>query len=255
LVTFHRRNPHPEAEIGGEDRYTENEFALILRKAFELQEGQAGVDTSHGLSLEEIQAVAAEIGLDPALVERAASLLPRTKTSRLARVFGGPSTYQLEYSAAGEISKDEFGKVVDAIRRAAGHQGQVNEVLGSLEWNTVGELSQIHVTVSPRDGQTAIRVFADRGPAGALTFIFPGLAGLISIGIAGAITEPGTALGVVTLVTAAMSGAFLTARTIWKTTTSRFRPRLLNIMQAVSGTVEHSLENSPHERDDSDVTS
>jgi hypothetical protein len=225
-----------------------------LRKAFELQEGEPGVDTRHGLSLEEIQAVAAEVGLDPAVVERAASLLPRTTTSRLARVFGGPSTYQLEYSAAGEISRDEFGKIVDAIRRAAGHQGQVNEVLGSLEWNTVGEVSQIHVTVSPRDGQTAVRVFANRGPAGGLTFIFPGLAGVLGFVITGAITEPSTALEILSLAAIAMSGAFLTARTIWKTTTSRFRPRLLNIMQAVSGAVEHSLESSPREDDDSDAT-
>lgn len=254
MATSRPHHPHLEAEIGGGQRYTENEFALILRKAFELQEGEGRVDTSHGLSLEEIQAVAAEIGLDPALVERAASLLPRTTTSRLARVFGGPSKYQLEYSAAEEISRDDFGKIVDAIRKAAGHQGEVSEVLGSLEWKTVGELSQIHVTVSPRDGQTFVRVLADRGPAGALTFIFPGLAGILGFVIAGAITEPSTALEILSLAAIAMSGAFLTARTIWKTTTSRFRPRLLNIMQAVSGAVESSLQSSPQERDDSDAT-
>lgn len=225
-----------------------------MRKAFELQEREAGVDPSHGLSLEEIQAVATEIGLDPTLIERAASLLPKREVSRLARVFGGPSVYQMEYSAAEEISREDFGKIVDAIRRAAGHQGQVSEVLGALEWNTVGELSQIHVTVSPRDGQTAVRVLANRGPAGALTFIFPGLAGLLGFVISGAITEPSTAIDILSLAAIAMSGAFLTARTIWKTTTSRFRPRLLNIMQAVSGAVEHSLEGSTRERDDSDVT-
>lgn len=231
-----------EVEIGEERKYTENEFALILRKAFELQERQGGADAAHGLSLREIQSIAAEIGLDPDVVQRAASLLPKAGAGRLARVFGGPSLYQMEYSADGEISKEDFGKIVDAIRQATGHQGQVTEVLGSLEWKTVGEVSQIHVTVSPREGQTIVRVLADRGGAGALTFVFPGLAGLISIGIAGAIIEPSTVPGVLSIVALALGGAFLTSRTIWKATTSRFRARLHELMRSLSGTVERSLE-------------
>lgn len=228
--------------MSGEHKYTESEFALILRKAIELQERHIGVDAAQGLSLREIQAIAAEIGLDPALVERAASLVPRTDEGKLVRLFGGPSLYQMEYSAEGEISKDDFGKMIDAVRRVTGHQGQVTEVLGSLEWKTVGEVSQLLVSVSPRDGQTIMKIMANRGPAAVLTFVFPGLAGLISIGIAGAIIEPSTVPGVLSIIAAAAGGAFLTSRTIWKATTARFRARLHELMTALSTTAERTLK-------------
>lgn len=224
-----------------EHKYSESEFALILRKAIELQEHHIGVDTAHGLSLREIQAIASEIGLDPALVERAASLVPRTDEGRLARLFGGPSLYQMEFSAKGEISKEEFGKMIDAIRRVTGHQGQVTEVVGSLEWKTVGEVSQLLVSVSPREGQTIVRIMGDRGPAAVMTFLFPGLAGLIGIGIAGAIIEPSTVPGVLSIIVAAAGGAFLTSRTIWKATTTRFRARLHELMTSLSTTAERAL--------------
>ncbi len=213
-----------------------------MRKAIELQEREGGIDVAHGLSLREIQAIGAEIGLDPDLVERAASLVPRTAGGKIVRLFGGPSLYQMEYTAKGEVPREDMGKLVDAIRQVTGHQGEVTEVLGSLEWKTVGEVSQILVTVSPRDGQTSVKILANRAGAGVLTFLFPGLAGLVSIGIAGAIIEPSTVTGVLSIIVAAVGGAFLTSRTIWTTTTSRFRARLHELMGALSTTVEHSLE-------------
>ena len=242
-IDFGRESqPRLEVKIGGEQRYTESEFALILRKAIELQERERRIDAGHGLSLREIQAIAAEIGLDPALIERAASLVPRTTESKVVRLFGGPSVYQMEYVARGEIAKEDMGKLVDAIRQATGQQGEVKEVLGSLEWKTVGEVSQILVTVSPREGQTSIKILANRAGAGIMTFVFPGMAGLVSIGIAGAIIEPSTVPGVLSIIVAAMGGAFLTSRSIWKATTSRFRARLHELMGSLSTTVEHSLE-------------
>ncbi len=223
-------------------RYSDSEFALILRRAFELEERRTGGERGDGLTLQEIRAVAAEMGLDPASVERAAALLPAADAGTLVRVFGGPSLYQMEYTATGEISRDSLNRVVDAIRRVTSHQGKVTEVLGSLEWETVGELSQIHVTVTPREGQTTVRVLANRGPAGALTYFLPGLAGLASIGIIGAIAEPTTVVGITSLVAGCLGGAFLTARTIYKGTTTRFRSKLRDLMDSISRAVDETLE-------------
>ncbi|UCC82111.1 MAG: hypothetical protein JSW46_14085 [Gemmatimonadota bacterium] len=223
-------------------RYSDSEFALILRKAFELEEHRTGGGSGEGLTLQEIQAVAAEMGLDPASVERAAVLHPVAGEGALVRLFGGPSLYQMQYTAAGEISRDSLTRVVDAIRRVTGHQGKVTEVLGSLEWETVGELSLIHVTVSPLEGQTVVRVLANRGPAGGLTYFLPGVVGLLGIGIIGAITEPTTAVGITSLVAGCLGGAFLTARTIFKTTTKRFRSKLRDLMDATSRAIDETLE-------------
>jgi hypothetical protein len=215
---------------------------LILRKAFELQDRDPSAGPADGLSLTEIQAVAHEVGLDPAVVEQAAALLRTGDTSTLARLVGGPTRYEYLHSSEGEVPREDFGKLVEAIRRATGHQGEVSELLGSLEWKTVGEPSQIHVTVSPREGRTAVRVFADRGPAGILTGLLPGIAGLLAIGIGGAILEPNTVAGVGSLIGASLGGALLTGRTIWKATTTKFRARLGTLVGNLSQVVDESAE-------------
>jgi len=195
------------------------------------------------MTLDEIKAVASEVGLDPALVDRAAAILPTASTGVASRVLGGPSKYQLEYTAPGKLSKEDFGRVVDAIRQATGHTGKVDEVLGALEWQTVGETSQLHVTVSSRENQTTVKVLGDRGPTGAILFgVVGAVGGFLSMGIAGAIIEPTTLPGIVGLVSACLGGGFLTARTIWTTTGKGYRAKLRRLMGAASKAIDDSVQ-------------
>jgi hypothetical protein len=237
---------HREANISsGDRRYSENEFALILRKAFELQDRQPGgavTGPADGLSLHEIQAIAREIGLDAALIERAAAEVPATAESARARFFGGPQNYRLEYTARGELSREGLSRVVDTIRRSTGHQGKLEEALGSLEWQTVGELSQIHVTVNPHGGETSVQIVADRGAAGAVLFMVPIVVGAVGIGVTGAILEPTSVAGIAAVVAGPLAAAFLTARTIWATTTRGFRKKLRNLMDAASRSIDENVQ-------------
>ena len=78
-----------------ERRYTDDEVALILRRAAELG-GETGPSRSEGLSLAEIQPVAREVGIDPATVARAAAALPTRRRDRLTAILGGPMYFRLE---------------------------------------------------------------------------------------------------------------------------------------------------------------
>jgi hypothetical protein len=148
----------------------------------------------------------------------------------------------MAYTATGEISREGLSRVVEAIRRVTGHQGKVTEVLDSLEWETVGELSQIHVTVTPLEGQTTVRVLANQEMTGALTYFLSGVVGLIGMGIIGAITEPTSAVGITSLVAGCLGGAFLTSRTIFKSSTTRLRLKLRDLISATSRAVDETLE-------------
>lgn len=225
-------------------RYSDNDLALILRKALQLQDRQPGEvpGPADGLTLHEIQAIAREIGLDAELIERAAAALPATEESAAARFFGGPQRYRLEYTARGELSRDGLNRVVDSIRRTTGHQGKLEEALGSMEWQTVGELSQIAVRVSPHEGETSIQIIGDRSAASAVLFIVPMVIGAIGIGITGAVVEPTSVAGIVGVITGPLTAAFLTGRTIWATTTKRFRRKLRDLMDAVSRTVDENVQ-------------
>jgi hypothetical protein len=228
-------------ETSNDDRrYSDEEFALILRKASELQEGGAKPPALRtGMSIEEIKSIAVEAGIDPDKVAQAASLLSRSDPPGTAvRLFGGPSSYHLEHTTQGEISQEDLGRLLDVIRKATKHQGQGSHVLDALEWKTIGEPSQIHVNVTPRGGETTIQIIADRGGTGVLFFLGTGLPWLIAAVAVGSGLDVTSAAGVASILAGAAGGAFLTFRTVWKSTTAGFRRKLTGLMEDLSSAVE-----------------
>ena len=222
-------------------RYSEEEFALILRKASEIQEAPgegAGRLSGQGLTLEEIQSIAGEAGIDPQAVSRAAALLGskewEEKKGLADAILGGPGTYHLDFEVQGRLPQEDYGRLLELIRRTLEHQGEASEVLGGVEWKTVGELSAINVNISPRGESTSIQVVGNRGPAAGVTFIFPIAASAILVGALGAAFEPTSAAGIFSLITGTLGAGFLTARTIWVGGTRKFRKRLTHLMDAVS---------------------
>ncbi len=236
-------------DVSGEDqkerRYSEEEFALILRKASEIQlsdGSQPGRAVAGGLTLDEIRSIAAEAGIDPEAVTRAVSIIGALewdeKSGLAAAIFGGPDKYHLDCEIPGTLPPEEMGRILEEIRRAAEHQGAASEVLGGMEWKTVGELSAVNVNISPRGKSTSIQIVGNRGPAAGMTFIFPMMGAGVLVGILGATFEPTSAVGIVSLVAGTLGAGFLTARTIWSSTSKKFRARLTRLMDRVSLAVE-----------------
>ena len=160
------------------------------------------------------------------------------KSGLAAAIFGGPDKYHLDCEIPGTLPAEVMGRILEEIRRAAEHQGEASEVLGGVEWKTVGELSAINVNISPRGESTSIQIVGNRGPAGGLTFIFPMMGAGVLVGVLGAIFEPTSVAGIVSLVTGTLGAGFLTARTIWSSSTRKFRKRLTRLMDRVSLAVE-----------------
>lgn len=233
-------------------RYSEDEFALILRKASEIQlsDGRSpGGGTTGGLTLDEIRSIANEAGIDPEAVTRAASIMGAMgwdeKTTLVSAIFGGPSKFHLDCEIPGRIPPEEMGRILEHIRRAAEHQGEASEVLGGVEWKTVGEMSAINVNISPRGDSTSVQIVGNRDSAGALSFVFPMMGAAILVGALGATFEPTSAAGIISLVGGTLGAGFLTARTIFVTGSRKFRKRLTHLMDTVSMSVEKTAERDP----------
>ena len=61
---------------GGNRKFNDEEVALIIKRAAELQQTeQVEQEPSSALSLSEVEEIAKEAGIDPALIRRAASTL------------------------------------------------------------------------------------------------------------------------------------------------------------------------------------
>jgi hypothetical protein len=166
-----------------ERRFNEEEVALIIKRAAELQQTeQTERDPSTALSLSDVEQIAREAGIDPKLVRRAALGLDQpSTTNRPSPWVGSPTRLVFERVVDGEISVDEFESLIMQVRRTFGDNG-VPSVLGrSLAWSSSagarrkGQGRQIDVSVVPRGGVTTIRVEEElRNLAGAL---FGGLVG------------------------------------------------------------------------------
>ena len=144
--------------------YSDQEFAVILSKASELARSSDAVDHSPaGHSLEEMKAVAVEVGLDPALIERAARLMPVGLTeSRLERVLGGPVKHRLDAHFATRLTEERTAHLLSAVRAAVEQQGEGEASSSGMSWNSVGEGSQMFVTAHTEGVGTRVRVMVDR---------------------------------------------------------------------------------------------
>lgn len=106
----------------GEARFTDQDLALILRQAAELQEGvgQSGVAR---FTLAEIQQIASEAGIDPSHVATVAAGL-RDRSALGAGFMGAPWRFRFDESVAGEVDDDVVGALIDGTRRAARDRGR-----------------------------------------------------------------------------------------------------------------------------------
>ena len=159
------------AELRGQaprKRFSEGEVQEIVKRASEME---ATNPTQSGtLTIGGVEALAAEVGIEPALVRKAASALdpaaPRAVTpaglevNPTNRVIGGPTRLFLEREVDGELPDAEFPTLVEEIRRMLSDVGQVNQLGHSFSWISSrggGRTRDLEVSVSVRQGKTRIR--------------------------------------------------------------------------------------------------
>lgn len=237
-------------------RYTEQEVALIIRQASELQQAESAAETRAGMSLAELEEIAREAGIDAHLVRRAASNLDARVSDERSSIFlGAPSGIRLERSATGELSPDDYEGVVSEIQRTLGEMGTASTLGRTLQWMSapVGrrrpDFRSIQVTIAPRNGRTAIRV---EEPLGSFAGrVFGGIMGSVGMGalplaaIAGGTlgdmiggTLPFQVAGAITAGVAFLSGTYFLARTIFVRTTEKRERAHRTLMDALVERVE-----------------
>lgn len=206
-------------------RFNEKEVAKIIKRASELQEEEAPAESSSGMSLAELEQVAREAGLDPALVRRAATDLDTRITDQQPSPFvGAPTRLRLERTIDGELTPDAFEPMVLEMQRVIGQVGTASTIGRTLTWTAFGvdrrrvSTRTVQVIVTPRDGRTTIRIEEP------LSQLAGGLFGGVMAGLGGFLSSVAMGVGMGTfesvpitvgLMGATLSGAYLVARTIF----------------------------------------
>jgi hypothetical protein len=132
-------------------RYCDRELNAIIRRAVELQHaahGREEDDLASGVTLRQLQALAAEAGIAPELVARAAAELEARGDPHEYHFWGGPAAFTVERTLDGEIPEEAWEDLVAEV---------ADSLHGSAPPVRVGGL------LDGRDASTRIRIRSDRG--------------------------------------------------------------------------------------------
>jgi hypothetical protein len=217
--------------------YSNEEFALILRTASELATGaEQPRSPSDGLTLTEMKSAAAQAGLDPVLVERAARLLvTRATASPFQRVIGGPLRHTQDVHVPVSLDEESAARLLSGIRISSPLRGQNaghSSALG-VTWDSSGEGDVLSVVARPDRSGTTISVVVDRRGTFALTCVVTSMAALLALLVSvGVYNEVSPLLGVATGSVGA-GGVLAVARRFWGSSTRTARERLTRFVDAI----------------------
>ena len=214
-------------------RYSDQEMALILKRAAELQEGADGRGTQRTLA--EIQAIAAEVGIDAPFVSEAVAELerPRPRVGWL----GAPTRFHDERNVAGSLGSNEVGELLDQARAELGLHGEVRQVFDGVELRLRSALGTSILTVGPRAGGTRIALTTERLDQAVVIAMGSVGIGLLAAlgGVAIAINVTDNALIASAIVAAsAIAGTVVSARALWFGIAERWRRRTQSIVGALA---------------------
>lgn len=223
--------------------YTEREIGALIQRASELQE--RGRDRpERGLSFQELEHIASEVGISPAHLREAAEELARGSDAPGAvRLLGGPFSLREKRIVDASFSEEQWASVVEGLRRITGSDGQTTRVGQSFEWSRERNMDFVvertGVTLQPGETRTGIEVRKRYGGGAMLAYsigLFLGTgAGGIMAGTAG---FPGLVDGLI--VAGGVAGGLGAARTVVAYWTSRQKAELKRISDWLYNMVSQS---------------
>jgi len=223
-----------------EPRYSDEEFALIVQKATELQDQSSDIAApssqrltdgaeAEGLTIAEVREIASEVGLERRFIDQAVMSLADDLALEASGLFGGALTQQAQGTVQHVLTEDERIEILDMVRATLKQRGEVQEVSGALEWQSVGRMTRTTVTINAVSESVGLRVHCDASGVAVLTWLGTIGAGLAAgAGLVGAL-QPDSVLAAASIVGAGGVVGVGLARTIWSATTQTLRRRVQRI--------------------------
>jgi hypothetical protein len=228
-------------------RYSEKEAGAILRKAAEMQRAEPSAADPSGFSLAELEEVAREAGIDPAVVRRAASELDVSPTANFGSALAGaPLQIRVETELPGEYPADRFDALVPIIQSASPWQGHAGVVGRSLTWSARADsnTSSLQALIASGRGRTLIRVEERLG--GLVGALFGGSVGGgvgagvgIGVGVGAAL---GSTLMMVGFPILIAGGSYLAARAYYAAHVRKEREKLQDLLNQLSAHISSVID-------------
>ncbi len=236
-------------------RYSDEEVQRLLNRASELESQGLNLPAPvDGPSLAEIEAIASEAGINPALVRQAARELdsPSGGVTILAPhssgFLGAPTVFDLERTVRGEVAPSVLERLVPHIQRAADGIGHPSLMGKTLTWQSqdVSKFRTLQVSVSVGRGETRLSVEERYGNlAGSLFGGIMGGGGTglgLGVGLGVGLGALGSVAFAILFPVGVMGGTWALARGIFRNSVYRRMRTLTKLMNEMVATVEDGLE-------------
>ena len=222
-----------------ERRYSQEELELIMARAIALEDRGVDFELYHGtqqlqhrtrregLTLQTLREIAVDVGLDPGFVEEAALSLryDGPPSGPLNRLTGGPIRHEVGGTVQPPLTTSARSELMDRLRRDTGHEGEVREVMDSVEWATVGRLIKTTVAIRNAEDTTEVRVRVDASGAAAFTWLGSVGFGVLVGGAVATSIEPTTMMGLASMLGIGGGLGVGLARGVWARVSRSIRER------------------------------
>jgi hypothetical protein len=224
--------------------YSEKEIGDLIQRATRNQE-DSKEHVEHGLSFEEIERIAKDIGISAQYLRAAAAELENDQGSGGEfRFWGGPFVVEQKRVVEGTVTDEQWEQIVLALRRATGSSGKISGFGQVREWSRAIKdinltLEETRVSVSPREDQTTFEIRKQfRGGA----FVAYSLSAIFSLTVAGVFLDGGNLSDLMNTVVAGSStiGGLALARASLSYWIKRQRQKINRLTDWLHDAVSHS---------------
>ncbi len=217
--------------------YSEREVQLILKSAVEIQmRTDQFNDSSGGMSLEQLEQVAREAGLDTTVIRHAASQLDVHRDDEGNAFLGSPDHVVVERTVDFVVPQEEFDHLLDVARGMSREVGEVSTVGRQFGWKGSVDGAKTDVTVSVSDATTTFRVRIDLEQEILGHFMLKGVLGGAGGGLVGwavVATATGVGLAGVAAAAAIAGSSYMWARRGLKRSAVAMRARAEQLVDAL----------------------
>ncbi|MGE0555313.1 MAG: hypothetical protein AB7R55_17930 [Gemmatimonadales bacterium] len=210
-------------------RFTDQEVALVLKRAAEAEERRA-LSSAKGLTLAELQDIAREVGLSPEAIEEAVTGLATRRRSQAPELLGAPLGAKVARGVPGQLDQEALRQLIRVVEDRLDATGTVTDALGTVRWTRAPHGDRFEATtqvsISQAANETQIHV-TQRYPGRlrAILHLLPGAWGAMIGGAVAASTVTVPGAGIALALGSAALGIGI-GRAIWQTIARRATARV-----------------------------
>ena len=160
---------HLENEPDSDRRFTDQEVALVLQRAAEIEERRSTSAAGRGLTLGELRDIAKEVGLSPDVIDEAVVAVRTGVRPRGGSLLGASLSNKVVRGVPGRLDEDGLQRLIRVVEDRVEETGTVSEALGTVRWTSVVRGHRfdrtMQVSLSAKDQETQIQV-VQRYPSG-----------------------------------------------------------------------------------------